>query len=285
MLFHVRYPRTWNANGYPFVRLAISEACSSFNLKIDLYLLAIATVFSGFNWIFGARYRKVRFFSFWSSSIFSYNPVPSKNTGKPSLTKIWKDPANIFMYSVFDISSMQISKRLFSLWIFSRILIMAVSGSVIWGVPSTETPNPKNDRSIFADLIKEEMMLLLYSFDSIDCNKSVAGFNSRTIQLMFSLSFWAISDIITVFPVPLTPVITNICWLMFSDVKASMISKICFGLSTDSRGLFPKTNVNGFDIHFSFYCSLLFWNYFTILYCFIQDNVPAISAIICLWGK
>ena len=78
---------------------------------------------------------------------------------------------------------------LFSLWIFSRILIMAVSGSVIWGVPSTETPNPKNDRSILADLIKEEMVLLLYSFDSIDCNKSVAGFNSRTIQLLFSLSF------------------------------------------------------------------------------------------------
>jgi len=54
---------------------------------------------------------------------------------------------------------------------------------------------------------------------------------------------------------------------MFSDVKASIISKICFGLSTDSRGLFPKTNVNGFDIHFSFYCSLLFSISFTVLYC------------------
>jgi hypothetical protein len=57
-------------------------------LKIVLYLFMIARLFNGFNCIFDALYKNVRFFSFCNSSMFSYKPVANKNTGRSCLTKI-----------------------------------------------------------------------------------------------------------------------------------------------------------------------------------------------------
>ena len=89
--------------------------------------------------------------------------------------------------------------------------MIAVSVSVSGGTPSIATPNPKKDKSIFADFMIAAQTLLLFSFANIPCNKSVAGFSSITTQSSLSLSRLAISVIITVFPEPRTPVIMNIC--------------------------------------------------------------------------
>ena len=170
-----------------------------------------------------------------------------------------------------------VTSSLFPLFfIFSKIVIIAVSASVIAGTPSIATPKPKKERSIFADFIIAAQTLLLFNFASIACNKSVEGLSSITTQFSFSRNLLAFSVIITVFPEPRTPVIIKICCLTDSAVNASTISYVCTGRSTGSSGLFPNVSVNGFCIYAPLvllfftlvYCPCIVLLFFTVFYCF-----------------
>ena len=73
--------------------------------------------------------------------------------------------------------------------------------------PSISTPSPKKDRLIFALRNISDKFGSLLRFAANDCNKSLSGLKSMTIQSSSDLIFFVISVSITVFPEPLTPVI------------------------------------------------------------------------------